>query len=186
VHGLGGSGPEHWQTWLALRLRERGLRVAYPDLPAADAPSLEAWCEALEAELAALGPDAVVVCHSLGAVCWLQLAARLRRRLAERVLLVAPPSAGARIPEIAEFVPPPLDREAVAIAAGATRLVCDSAGDWSCPEGAAGLYAEPLGLPVDEVPGGAHLNVDAGYGPWPAVERWCLQSAVPLVRARRA
>jgi len=33
LHGLEGSGPEHWQTWLAGRLRERGLEVAYPSLP---------------------------------------------------------------------------------------------------------------------------------------------------------
>jgi len=33
LHGLEGSGSEHWQTWLAGRLRERGLEVAYPDLP---------------------------------------------------------------------------------------------------------------------------------------------------------
>ena len=33
VHGLGGSGPDHWQTWLASRLAARGVSVSYPDLP---------------------------------------------------------------------------------------------------------------------------------------------------------
>jgi uncharacterized protein len=123
----------------------------------------------------------VVACHSLGAVLWLHLAARLRRPLAERVLLVAPPSAGSGVTEIAEFVRPPLDPDAVALAAADTRIVCDPTGDAYCPEGAGTLYGAPLGLPVDEIPGGAHLNTDAGYGPWPAIERWCVEGTVPLV-----
>ncbi len=184
VHGLGGSGPEHWQTWLAGALGERGATVSYPDLPDPDAPSLDAWCEAIEAEFAGLKRPPVVVCHSLGVVTWLHLAPRHRRRIAERVLLVAPPSAGAGMPEIEEFVPPPLDREAVAVAAGSTRMVCGE--DPYCPEGAAGLYAEPLGLAADEIPGGGHFNPEWGYGPWPAVEAWCLDPAAVPVRGRAA
>ena len=42
LHGLGGSGPGHWQTWLAARLRADSERVAYPDLPDPDLPSLHA------------------------------------------------------------------------------------------------------------------------------------------------
>src|SRR6185295_10450351 len=56
LHGLEGSGPGHWQTWLAARLRADGERVAYPDLPDADMPSLHAWRETLTGELDAL-PD---------------------------------------------------------------------------------------------------------------------------------
>ncbi len=89
------------------------------------------------------------------------------------------------MPEIEGFVPPPLDPEAVAIAASATRMVCDPGGDPYCPEGAAGLYAEPLALVVDEIHGGGHINTDAGYGPWAAVEAWCL-GAVEPVRGRSA
>jgi uncharacterized protein len=118
-------------------------------------------------------------------VTWLHLTSRLRRRIADRVLLVAPPSAGAGMPEIEQFVPPPLDAEAVAIAARSTRMVC-TPDDPYCPEGAAGLYAGPLGLTADEIPGGAHLNTDAGYGPWPAVEAWCLSDVAVPVRGRSA
>ena len=59
----------------------------------------------------------------------------------------------------------------VAHAARQTRLVC-SDNDPYCPEGAAVLYAGPLDLPVDLQPGRAHLNVDDGFGPWPAMEAW--------------
>ena len=180
VHGLGGSGPDHWQTWLWQRLLERDVDVSYLDLPAPDEPRLADWIEVLAHEVARLGPEGLVLaCHSLGAVTWLHLAARTEQRLADRVLLVAPPSAGAGVEEIAEFVPAPLDADAVARAARQTRVVCAASGDPYRPEGPE-LF-EPLGVPIDVIEGGGHLNTDGGYGPWPAVERWCLDAdAVPI------
>ena len=80
LHGLGGSGPGHWQTWLAARLRADNERVAYPDLPDADLPSLAAWRAALDGELAALpAGETIVVCHSLGCLLWLHHVQRGRR-----------------------------------------------------------------------------------------------------------
>jgi predicted alpha/beta hydrolase family esterase len=102
LHGYEGSGPEHWQTWLAERLREADETVAYPDLS----------------------------------------------------------------------FPVPLDPAAVAAAAGETRLVC-APDDTYCPEDAARVYGEPLGIPVDVLPGAGHVNPEAGHGPWPEVEAWC-------------
>jgi uncharacterized protein len=168
LHGLGGSGPGHWQTWLAARLRADSERVAYPDLPDPELPSLHAWRETLDGELEAL-PDgeSIVVCHSLACLLYLHHVADGGAQ-ANRVLLVAPPSENAGLPQLAGFFPAPLP----ALQAGA-RLVC-SDDDPYCPEGAASLYGEPLGIPVDLLPGGRHLNPDAGYGPWPAVEAWCL------------
>jgi len=174
LHGYAGSGPEHWQTWLADRLRRAGEHVAYPELPSPFAPRLEAWREALEAELRALPGDPVVVCHSLACILWLHHAAAAVREggRAERVLLVAPPSARAGFRPILPCFPVPVDRGRVTAAAtGETRVVCSV--DPYCPEGAEVLYGEPLGLPVDRLPHGAHINPESGYGPWPAAEAWC-------------
>ena len=171
LHGWQGSGPDHWQTWLASRLRAAGEDVLYPELPDPDTPSLPAWRDALSSELERLRPGrGVVICHSLACILWLHHAPAVRLPV-ERVLLVAPNSATAGVPEVASFFPAPLDREAVVRAAGATRLVRADR-DAYCPEGAERLYGEPLGLEADIVPGGGHLNPDAGYGPWPAVEAW--------------
>ena len=30
------------------------------------------------------------------------------------------------------------------------------------------------------MPGRGHLNPEAGYGPWPAVEAWCLDGDAPI------
>ena len=174
LHGYEGSGPEHWQSWLADRLRRAGETVAYPDFPSPFAPTLPAWRAALEAELRALPGEPVVVAHSLGSLLWLHHCAQpvLEGGRAARVLLVAPPSiAGAPRP-IRGFFPVPLERERVAGAADETRLVC-APDDPYCPEDAASVYGDPLGLEVDVLAGAGHINVEAGYGPWPQAEAWC-------------
>ena len=174
LHGLYGSGPGHWQTWLNARLKADGERVAYPDLPDADLPSPHAWRAALDGELAALpAGETIVICHSLACLLWFHHVAEGGPQ-ADRLLLVAPPSQAAGLPEIEAFFPAPLP----ALPRGA-RLVC-SDDDPYCPEGAAALYGEPLGIPVDLLPGAGHVTSDTGYGPWPEVEAWCVEGDRPI------
>src|SRR3954466_5009270 len=95
LHGYQGSGPGHWQSWLAGRLRSSDAGVRFPDLPDANEPQLELWLGA-----PGRGPDGerVVICHSLACLLWMHHVAR-GGKPAARLLLVAPPSlAGA--PEI--------------------------------------------------------------------------------------
>jgi predicted alpha/beta hydrolase family esterase len=175
VHGWFGSGPDHWQTWLAEQLRAAGREVRYPVLPEPEAPALPAWQAALAETLAGLPADGFdVVCHSLGAVLWLHHAdaPASGSPVPARVALVAPPSPTLPEPALAGFLPPPLDADAVRRAAGGTVLVCGP-GDPYCPEGADTAYGRPLKLPTTVVPDGGHLNVAAGFGPWPAVLDWC-------------
>lgn len=178
LHGWQGSGEGHWQPWLAGRLRTAGHHVQFPQLPDCDTPCPDRWGGAFRSELGRLAArrddERVVVAHSLGCVLWLREAANVAEsRRVDRVALVAPPGPGAEIEELARFYPTGAEREAVAAAAGQTRLVC-SDDDPYCPGGAAQVWGEPLGLEVDLVPGGGHLNIDAGYGPWPEMEAWCL------------
>lgn len=171
LHGLDGSGPDHWQTWLADELRAARETVSYPDLPDAGAPDPDAWRAALARELTALLAPVTVVCHSLACALWLHHAATGpgEGQRAERVVLVAPPGPDAGVPQIAPFFPVPINPGAVRAAAPmGTRLVC-SDDDPYCPGGAQAIYGEPLGLATDLFSGGRHLNPDAGYGPWPAM-----------------
>jgi hypothetical protein len=179
LHGYQASGPGHWQTWLAGRLRSGEATVAYPDLPDADSPQLQSWLDGLAGELDALPEPPVVLCHSLACLLWLHHAAA-GGRPAARVLLVAPPSQTGAPEELAAFFPPPLDPDALAASApDGARLVC-SDDDPFCPEGAAELYGGPLRLPVDLLSGYGHINPDAGLGPWPAVEEWARDAIAPL------
>jgi predicted alpha/beta hydrolase family esterase len=169
LHGWQGSGPDHWQTWLAGRLRERGETVRYPDLPDPGAPRLDAWLAALRDELAACPEPPVVVCHSLACLLWAHQAPTAR---ADRVLLVTPPCPVSPIPDAASFYPTPLDHAAVQASARELRVVATD-NDPYCPAGADRSFANPLGLPCDVLEGAGHVNPEAGFGPWPAVEAWC-------------
>jgi uncharacterized protein len=163
LHGLGGSGPEHWQTWLAGELRERGEEVLYPDLPDPDAPQLDAWLS----ELAHLRrPNDVVICHSLACCLWLHHRQRGGPE-PERALLVAPPWRQ-DMPEIAPFFPVPGEP---GLAGSFALLVC-SDNDPYCPAGADRVYGEPLAVDMHLMPGAAHINPETGFGPWPWALDW--------------
>lgn len=179
LHGWQRNEPEHWQNWLAAELRSAGREVRAPLLPDPDAPQLEPWLATLRATLADLPADGYdVLAHSLGAVLWLHHAVdvgaldTVGTPRPARVALISPPSPLTEIPEIDAFLPPPLSIDAVRAAADGTVLVGGS-DDPHCPEGLAEAYGRPLKMATTIVPGGGHLNVAAGFGPWPAVLSWC-------------
>jgi hypothetical protein len=183
LHGWQNRRPAgHWQWQLTETLRTGGETVLYPQFPSPDEPSLAAWRELLRAELAQLGSgERVVVAHSLGVWLWLSVAGTLSpAERVDRVLLVAPPSAEvlAGYPEVAEFASVAQDAAALARAAGSTRLTAAD-DDPYCPGGAATVFTG-LGLDTDVLPGAAHLDLDSGYGRWPAVEAWCRDPATRL------
>lgn len=172
LHGLGGSGPGHWQPWLADRLEARGLEVSFPDLPDPDDPDPDRWLDALAA---ALGDRQgwTVVCHSLACLVWLRAAARADAPLgAARALLVAPPWRP-DLPAIERFLAHGAGAADVAAAAPETLIVA-SDDDPYCPPGAAARFATPLGLQLVTLPGAAHVNGESGFGPWPDAEAWAV------------
>ncbi|MFD7979141.1 RBBP9/YdeN family alpha/beta hydrolase [Streptomyces sp. NPDC059071] len=189
LHGFQNHRPPgHWQYWLAGQLRERGHEVRYPQLPEADAPVLEDWLAALEkhGERPGDGSEFVVVAHSLSVLLWLRAVAAGRAPEADRVLLVAPPSpqVTASIPEIAGFADG-LDLGSEPGLRGARARLVYGDGDPYCPEGADVHYGVPLGLDLDHVPGGGHLNPEhGGYGPWPSVLEWCENPATRVTGNR--
>lgn len=186
LHGLENHRPEgHWQRWLAAELRRAGHQVVYPQLPDADSPGLAAWLDLLDAELRIAdegrGDDQLVVlAHSLAASLWLHAAARGVPVRADRVLLVAPAGPDELEEHAPEFAIRPADDEVtpaqVAAAGASTRVVWSGDDPW-CAAGADAVFAAPLGLPVSVEPGGRHLALDDGFGPWPAVLAWALDPA---------
>lgn len=116
--------------------------------------------------------ERVVLCHSLACLLWMLHARDSTGRQADRVLLVAPPCAW-HIAPVARFRPDGVTRADIDEAAGVTRGIC-STGDPYCEAGA--FNAFPF-LGLDVLEGAGHLNTDAGYGPWPDVERWALTTS---------
>jgi hypothetical protein len=111
--------------------------------------------------------------HSLGAITWLHHAADPGDSpRPARVALVAPPSPNTTVAEIAAFFPPPMDVDAVRRAAGGTVLIGGS-DDPYLAEGIALEFGRPLKMPTTVLEGGGHVNVESGYGEWPAMLDWC-------------
>jgi hypothetical protein len=183
LHGWQNRRPAgHWQWQLTEALRASGEQVLYPQFPCPDEPSRPEWTALLRAELAQLGGgERIVVAHSLAVSLWLSTAGALTdEERVDRVLLVAPPAPDvlAGYPEVAEFARVPQDPRALVRAADSTRLAAGD-DDPYCPAGAAAVFGS-LGLPIDVLPGAAHVDLDAGYGRWPAVEAWCRDPATRL------
>lgn len=184
LHGWGGNKPEHWQEHLAVALADAGVTVHYPKLPEPTAPNLALWIAGQEAAFAAAGdPDQLtVVCHSLGAITYLHVAAKAGKKLADRVLLVAPPYVVPGIPPwsapttVDSFFPPPLDADAIATAARETHLVGGNDDDYATWEQME-TYAKRLNIGNTCLTGAGHISPYWGYGKWPWVEEWCLGKA---------
>jgi hypothetical protein len=174
VPGWHGSGDGHWQTWLEQQLRIAGRETRRPAFPDLDHPEPARWLAALRAALADLPADGFdVVAHSLGSVLWLHhVADPGDSPRPARVLLVSPPSPQTTFAEIAAFFPPPMDVARLRQGADGTVLVAGD-GDPYLPGGVAAEYGLPLRIATTVVPGGGHLNTDAGFGEWPAVLDWC-------------
>ncbi|GAB3435845.1 RBBP9/YdeN family alpha/beta hydrolase [Actinophytocola sediminis] len=186
LHGHTGSGPQHWQSWLAGELANTGVAVDIPQLTDPDRPDLEVWLGELRHHLEVAPPadERILLAHSCGALLWLHHAARLVENHTElrfdRVLLVAPPGPGWTHPDVSGFAPAPLDAGGVRRAAGWTQLVVGD-DDGTCAVADAVTMAAQLKIDLDVIPGGAHLNTDAGYGPWPAVHEWVADKHARLV-----
>ena len=190
LHGLSGNEHDHWQTWVAHEARSAGSEVRYPDLPSPDEPSVDAWVDAVLPLIQLLqpssaaderpdrdGPDVgglVVLAHSLGCHLWAHVVARARRQdqarwdpLAARVLLVAPPGELEVREHIPSFEPAALTVGLLA-ACTSTTVLLGQDDPWIADPG----HLLASGLAVRQVADGGHLNVESGYGPWPAMARW--------------
>lgn len=174
VAGLDGSGPGHWQVWLADELSRTGRHALLVDLPEPAAPKLQPWLAALRAVLVELEEGGFdLVAHSLGSLLWMHHAASaLNYPRPARVALVTPPGPEIPVPACEQFFPVPLDVDAMRKAANGTVLV-GSDNDPFCPRGIAASYGTPLKMATTVIPSAGHLNLDSGHGPWPAMLDWC-------------
>jgi len=139
LHGWGGNKPAHWQEHLAGALASEPVEVHYPKMPEPMAPDLASWQSCLHDTLAKVrvGPPLTVVCHSLGGINWLHYVTTVNERIADRVLLVAPPYVLPDIPPtdappgVSAFFPPPMNAAAVARAANETHIIASNDDDYA-------------------------------------------------------
>ena len=157
VPGLGGSGPEHWQSiWQA---RNPGYRrVEQLDW---DEPDLKGWLSRLEIAVRDAASPVVLVAHSLA--CSL-VAHWARRGSGERVdaaMLVSPADVDSEAhtpPETRRFTPMPLERLPFR-----TIVVTSSNDPYVDPERAR-YFAQRWGAHLIDAGPQGHINTGSGHG----------------------
>jgi predicted alpha/beta hydrolase family esterase len=164
VPGLGGSGPEHWQTrWQAIY--PGYVRIEQRDW---DQPRRDDWLASLGAALEAAGEPAVLVAHSLGCALVVHAASRPYAARVAAALLVAPADVDSPAhtpPETRDFAPLPLRP----LPFPATVVASQDDPYVTMPRARA--FAAAWGATfVDAGPRG-HLNADSGLGAWPEGHR---------------
>lgn len=177
VPGLDGSPDPHWQHWWPAT-DPRALMVELSDV---SRPVPAVW----EIELASqilLHPDSILVGHSLGAVLIARLLTTWPHLRVRGALLVAPAETLGNdriggfgpIPEMPLHVP--------------TTVVASRNDPWMRFDRAARL-ADAWGSHLVDLGHAGHINVAAGFGPWPRGKVFAAelaQRSLPMVVARPA
>ena len=160
--GYGDSGPEHWQSlWEAA---DAGIqRVVQRDWLM---PTRAEWLATLERAVAACTAPPVLVAHSLA--CSLVAHFAVRGGRAAGALLVAPADVDSpdHTPdEVRSFSPLPLAPLPF------PSIVVASTDDPFVPLPRAEAIARAWGSRLVVLRDAAHINADAGFGPWPEGRR---------------
>jgi predicted alpha/beta hydrolase family esterase len=163
IPGLGGSGPEHWQSLWQSRLPDV-RRVEQADW---DKPDRAGWIAQLDAAVASAKSPPVLVAHSLSCAlvaCW----AESHKRPVHGALLVAPADVDSDTrtpPDAHVFRPMPMQRLPFPTIVAASRddpyVALQRALD----------MAKAWGAELVDIGDAGHINTNAGYGEWPEGEQ---------------
>ncbi|KWX80960.1 hypothetical protein AMQ84_01720 [Paenibacillus riograndensis] len=180
LYGLGGSGLDHWQTWLSHELLERDETVYYPEFPEKDQPQRKDWMETLDQVTAGIPEEeeVTVIAHSLACILWFHYVCSAPRRTMKQAILVSPVSPATDFAEVESFFPIPENLEEVVSGAERTVFIHSSADPFCSVEDAVPYMK--LGLPNLILPNSGHINVESGHGPWPMMLELCLRNSVIL------
>jgi predicted alpha/beta hydrolase family esterase len=160
VPGLGGSGPDHWQTRWEHNL-STARRVEQDDW---ERPTKAAWTERL---VEAVGPGrrpVMLIAHSLGVVAVAQAAPLFPRGRVRGAFLVGLPDVDQpdRVPDEAlDFAPIPRDPLPF------PSILIASRTDPYCAYERAEDVAYAWGSAIVDAGDAGHINTASGHGPWP-------------------
>lgn len=165
IHGTKSTPQSNWFPWLKAELEKLGAKVFVPAFPTPKNQSLASWTAAFEKYLPGLDENSIVVGHSLGPAFLLSVIEKLDHPI-KVAFFVAPFLQSIGIPEYdtlnRTFVTAKLDWEK--IKHNCRRFcVLVSDNDPYVPQSLGRAVAQKLGVTPIIVPGGQHLNAEAGY-----------------------
>lgn len=170
LHGYGASPSDHWFPWLTLELAADDIDVVVPRLPDSQSPKAGRWIEAARAAMQPLGPDTVVVGHSLGTITALKALEGQSGpwRLAGLILVAGFDRALPDLPELRDFTATSMDYMPLASRIP-SRHVLVSTTDTTVPPDYSRDLARRLGAQAHVVPGAGHFLGRDGFTRLPLV-----------------
>lgn len=184
LHGARGGPDTNWFPWLHAELEARGFEVVRPRLPTPEGQSLVAWLDAFDRAAGPLTATTALVGHSLGVA----LALRLVERATEPVagLFLAAGFVGALgLPEYdainASFFATPFDWAGIRGRGGPIRCWAGD-DDAYVPLAPSRDLADHLGVELEVVRGGGHLNAETGFTAFPPLRDALLSLEKPAGR----
>ena len=160
IPGLGGSGPDHWQSrWQAKLSTAR--RVEQADW---NNPDKEAWVGRIAETIAESTRPVVLVAHSLGVIASVQALSRVHPSRVSGAFLVAPPEED-RVRDVPEIDPAFLPYPMAPLACPA--ILVGSSDDPYATSDATARLAEAWGARLIDAGPQGHINSASGHGPWP-------------------
>ncbi|MDD5029291.1 MAG: alpha/beta hydrolase [Rhodoferax sp.] len=155
IPGWRDSPPGHWQSLWAAQ-QPGAVRVEQDDW---HNPTRAAWVARISETVLTQSAPVVLVAHSLGCIAATHLPPEVTRHVAA-ALLVAPADPE-RHALLADFSPVPYQRLPY------RSIVVASNTDPFCPVRTAGAYARAWDSEFVRLQDAGHINLDAGFGPWP-------------------
>lgn len=160
IPGYQNSGPGHWQS-----LWEASMNARRVDMPNWSFPRKTPWVDALDEAIGKMGEPPILVAHSLGCIAVAHWAREGNHEIAGALLVAPSDVERSDAPDpIKGFAPIPKSRLPFS-----SILVAAEDDPYLAPERAKDL-ARFWGSRLRMQPTGGHLNLESGYGPWPAGE----------------
>jgi len=160
VPGLGGSGPDHWQTRWEGKL-STARRVRQADWAR---PVRKDWIDRLADDVSASERPVILVAHSLGVATVVHAAPTLKPGAVRGAFLVGMPDV--ERPDMPAEIDPlfsPVPRDPLPFPS----LLVASRDDPYCAYDRAEDFSFAWGSALLDAGNAGHLNSDSGYGPWP-------------------
>jgi len=169
LHGTLGEPGGNWFPWLKAELEARGRDVFIPRLPTPANQSRDQWCVALQDQVPALDSDTLLIGHSCGATFLLHILEGLDVCVAQAIF-VAPVTSALGLPDYdalnRTFCDHTFDWDSIRRNVRRADVFCGDDDPYVPLEQPQGL-AKSLNAPLTIIPGGRHLNAEAGYTEFP-------------------
>jgi predicted alpha/beta hydrolase family esterase len=168
-HGTKGSPTHNWFPWLSNLLQSSGYQVTVPKLPTPVNQSLTSWFEAVNHLV--FDEETVLVAHSCGATFALHLLENLKVRI-KKVILVSVVIDKIGIDEYdilnSSFIRSSHDWKKIQQNCQSVHILHGS-NDSYVPLHQAEFVADNLGVLVQIIPDGGHLNAESGFTEFPCI-----------------